>query len=107
MAAGMERGRWDGVDPIVPGVPSAGQWNNPLTILWLTLALILTFSPGEKEQRRCLQVARGAGARLQCRVVVVILCRPFRPEDFIGRAGSWASSPGFNIAGFQPQIGED
>ena len=34
----------------------------------VTLALILTFSPEEKEQRRCVRVARVAGVRLQRRV---------------------------------------
>ena len=39
--------------------------------------LILTFSREEKEQRRCVRVARAAGVRLQCRVVVVIPDRAF------------------------------
>ena len=43
-----------------------------MTTNGLTLALILTFSPGEKEQRRGVRVARAVGVRLQRCVVAVL-----------------------------------
>jgi hypothetical protein len=68
------------------------------------LALILTFSPEEKEQRRCVRAVRAAGARLRFRAVVVIPSRAFLapPSGCVEIGGRFpgVSLPGRSTPGY-------